>query len=98
MPPKKGGSKKTKGSKKKKDKKGDEEVKEEKEVSTVVIPTFGWIKITVSALWKKFATAELTAAFHFAVTVMRVTHSTVQLVRRLHAHKSESHDDPQENY
>ena len=45
MAPKK--KKGKKGSKSKK-KSGDEEGKEEKEVPTVILPTFGWIKITVS--------------------------------------------------
>ena len=45
MAPKK--KKGKKGSKAKK-KTGDEEGKEEKEQPTVILPTYGWIKITVS--------------------------------------------------
>ena len=51
MPPKKG--KKKKGSKKKKKAagEGDEDAKNENEELKVDLPKFGWVKITVSAIY-----------------------------------------------
>ena len=49
MPPKKGKKKGKKGKKKKVAAEGDEDQKNENEELKVDLPTFGWVKITVSA-------------------------------------------------
>ena len=48
MPAKKKKGKKGKGAKKKKTTEGDEEAKNENEELKVNLPTYGWVKITVS--------------------------------------------------
>ena len=48
MPAKKKKGKKGKGAKKKKTTEGDEEAKAENEELKVNLPTYGWVKITVS--------------------------------------------------
>ena len=50
MPAKKKKGKKGKKASKKKTAEGDEEAKEENEALKVNLPTFGWVKITVSIL------------------------------------------------